>query len=87
MQTKKAKDMGIDGYAIDGIAIQAKQMDKVGRPLVDNFEASMKRAKTNKGIIVAFSFTKDSYEEVARIKTEGIEITLRTVVELLDMGF
>ncbi len=87
IQTKKAKDMGIDGYTIDGTVLQAKQMDKVGRPIVDNFEASMKRAKTNKGIVIAFSFTKDAFEEVARIKSENIDITLRSVKELLEMGF
>ena len=86
-QTKKAQDMGIDGFTLDGTPIQAKQIEKVGRPLVDNFETAIKRAKKNKGIIVAFGFTKDAHEEVARIKKEGIERTLRTVKELLEMGF
>lgn len=86
-QTVKVKDMGIDGFTLDGTAIQAKHMEKAGRKFVDEFETAIKRAKRNKGIIVAFGFTKDAYEEVARIKKEGIEIILRTVKELLDMGF
>jgi len=87
IQTKKAKDMGIDGFMLDGTAIQAKQMDKVGRPIVDEFAYAVKRAKKTKGIIVSFGFTKDAIEEIARAKKEGIEIIHRTVKELLEMGF
>ena len=96
---RKVKDMGIDGYTFwDRWPIQVKQQEKVGRPVVDEFETAlqrygermMKAAKERKngtfrlkGIIVAFSFTKDAYEEAARAKSEGLEIELLTVEEVL----
>ncbi len=81
---KKVGDLGIDGYYIDGSPIQVKQSDQVTRPVVDAMEAAMQRIGQKKGIIVAFSFTKGTYEEVARVKLEqGLEITLKTVEEIL----
>ena len=90
---KKVGDMGLDGYIPSGElwhkgaggGIQVKQSDRVGRNVVDNFETALKRAKHKKGYIVAFSFTKGAYEEVARAKNkEGLEIKLITVEELLS---
>ncbi len=89
---KKVGDMGLDGYYIkgnifipEGAGIQVKQSDGVGRNIVDNFETALKRADYRKGYIVAFSFTKGAYEEVARIKNkEGLEIKLITVKDLLE---
>ncbi len=44
----------------------------------------MCRIGKNTGVIVTFSFSKGSYEEVARAKlTGGLEITLKTVEEIL----
>jgi len=40
-----------------------------------------------KGFIVAFSFGKGAYEEVARVKKEGIEIELVTIQDILDKKF
>lgn len=78
-------DMGIDGYLIDGTPIQVKQSEGVGRNVVDNFETAIRRAKKTKGMIVAFSFGKGAYEEVARVKNaEGMEVTLKTTKELLE---
>jgi len=37
--------------------------------------------------IVAFSFGKGAREEVARVKKEGIDITLITVQDILDKKF
>lgn len=52
---------------------------------MDNFETAMQRIDKNKGVIVAFSFGKGAYEEVARAKLEqGLEITLKTVEEILN---
>jgi hypothetical protein len=87
---KKVGDMGLDGYYPKSIlteeaGIQVKQSDGVGRNVVDNFETALKRAGYKKGYIVAFSFTKDAYEEVARIKNKGdLEIKLITIKELLE---
>jgi DNA modification methylase len=81
---KKVGDMGIDGYFLDGSPIQVKQSEDIGRNIVDNFETAMQRIGKRKGVIVAFSFGKGAYEEVARAKLEqGLEITLKTVEEIL----
>ena len=81
---RKVGDMGIDGYYLDGSPIQVKQSEDVGRNVIDNFETAMQRIGKNKGVIVAFSFGKGAYEEVARAKLEqGLEITLKTVDEIL----
>jgi len=75
---KKTGDMGIDGYSFMlHEPIQVKQSEREGRNVVDNFETAIKREKRTKGHVVAFSFTKGAYEEVARVKsTEGVEIEL-----------
>ena len=89
LSRKKVGDMGLDGYyprsvLTEEAGIQVKQSDGVGRNVVDNFETALKRAGYKKGYIVAFSFSKGAYEEVARIKNkEGLEIKLITIEELL----
>jgi DNA modification methylase len=82
---RKTGDMGIDGYYLDGSPIQVKQSEDVHRPVVDSMEAVLHRIGKTKGVIVAFSFTKGSYEEVANAKNnQGLEITLKTVEEILN---
>jgi len=85
---KKSSDMGIDGYTSiqDGVnPIQVKQSDDVGRNVVDNFETAIRRVKKKKGYIIAFSFGRGAYEEVARLKNLGeLDIQLKTIKELLD---
>ena len=86
---KKVGDMGIDGYFIEDLwhteaGIQVKQTEKAGRNIIDNFETALKRKKYKKGYIIAFSFTKGAYEEVARLKNKGeLEIKLIKVEDLL----
>lgn len=82
---RKSGDMGIDGYTfMVGNPIQVKRSDKVGRNVVDNFETAMRRGSFTAGYIVAFSFTKNAFEEVARAKWhDGLDIKLITVAELL----
>lgn len=85
---RKVADMGIDGYYERSIfteeaGIQVKRSDKVGRNVVDNFETALRRQKYKKGFIVAFSFTKGTWEEVARVKSKGLEIKLIRVEDLL----
>lgn len=88
-QSKRlVKDMGINGYYektifTDEAGIQVKQSEKVGRNVVDNFETALRRKKHEKGFIVAFSFTKDAHEEVARVKRKGLDIKLTKVEDLL----
>lgn len=87
---RKVGDMGIDGFSfIEHHPIQVKQSESVGRNVIDNFETALRRhygtkTKCMKGYIVAFSFGKGSYEEVARAKKDGIEIQLVTVQDILD---
>lgn len=77
-------DMGIDGWTLDNRPIQVKQSEAVGRNVIDNFETALSRASKKSGIIVAISFGKGAYEEVARAKLEqGLEIELKTVKEIL----
>jgi len=90
---RKVGDMGIDGFSfMEHHPIQVKQSEGVGRNVVDNFETALRRyygsrTKDMKGYIVAFSFGKGAYEEVARVKKEGIEIKLVTVQDIIDRKF
>lgn len=84
---KKIKDMGIDGWIpLEGNApVQVKQSESVGRPVVDKFETAVIRANKENGYIVAYSFTRDAHEEVARIKRiSGLDIKLITLDELIE---
>lgn len=84
VSARKSSDMGVDGYTFEGIPIQVKQSDDTGRNVIDNFETAIRRRKTNKGIIVAFSFGKGAYEEIARAKlNDGLDIKAVTIKELL----
>ncbi len=90
---RKSGDMGIDGLSfLEHCPIQVKQSESIGRNVIDNFETALRRyykthAKNMKGYIVGFSFGKGAYEEVARTKKEGIEITLVTVQDILDKKY
>ena len=84
VSTRKSSDMGIDGFTFEGYPVQVKQSDDIGRNIIDNFETAMRRQKSVKGVIVAFSFGKGAYEEIAKAKLhEGLEIEAITVEELL----
>lgn len=81
---RKVGDMGIDGYSFfERLPIQIKQSERVGRNVIDNFETAVRRDGSHKGYVIAFSFTRGAYEEAARVKSEGLEIALITVSELL----
>lgn len=84
----KAADYGIDGYTFfEHNPVQVKQSEHVGRPDVQKFSSAIRKERKNKGLMVAFSFSKFTYEEAARLKhQEGIEIELKTVAELLVEG-
>jgi len=82
---KMSVDGGIDGWLSDK-PVQVKQSDAVGRDVVKKLETDMRRVKKNGAIVVAFSFARTTYEEVARAKNEeGLGISLMTVEDLLDM--
>jgi len=85
VSSRKSSDMGIDGYTFEGYPIQVKQSDDIGRNVIDNFETAIRRRKKTKGLIVAFSFGKGAYEEIARTKLhDGVEIKAVTVKELME---
>jgi len=82
---KKVGDMGIDGFSfMHRDPIQVKQSEHIGRNVIDNFETAMQRIKKDKGYIIAFSFGKGAYEEVAEAKQRGLHIDLLTVDKLLE---
>ncbi len=81
---RRVHDMGIDGYSFfTRDPIQVKQSDHVGRNVVDNFETAMRRGEHDIGYVVGFSFTCGAVEEVARAKTDGLNIKLVSVKEVL----
>ena len=81
---RKVGDYGIDGWIELDVPTQVKQSEDVGRNVVDNFETAIRRMNKTKGVIVALSFGKGAYEEVARVKNEeGLEIKLKAVEEIL----
>jgi len=93
-------DMGIDGrifpvgtkpsdkdsmFAGDWFPIQVKQVEKVGRPDIDAFEAVMAREERQRGFFVAFGFSSDAHAECAAFhKQSGRIIKLITVQEILE---
>jgi len=82
---KKVGDKGIDGFTfMHRYPIQVKQSEGIGRNVVDNFETALQRAKQDMGYIIAFSFGKGAYEEVAEAKQRGLHIDLLTVDKLLE---
>lgn len=81
---RKTGDMGIDGWIELDAPVQVKQSENVGRVDVDKFETAIRRYGKKRGVIIAFSYTRDAYEEVARAKNEeDVEIRLKTVEEIL----
>ena len=65
--------------------VQVKQVDKVGRPDIDKFEAVMIREERTKGFFVSFGFTSDSLKEIQAFFTHtGKSIIALTVREILD---
>ncbi len=78
-------DYGIDGWIELDVPVQVKQSDSVGRNVIDNFETAIQRVNKKRGVIIAFSFTKGSYEEAARAKNRrGLDIRLKTIGEILQ---
>ncbi len=73
---KQVGDGGIDGRMYDSTPIQVKKSSNVGRPVIDSFYRHVKNGN-GKGIIIAKSFGKGAYEEVARLANEeGLQIDL-----------
>ena len=95
---KQRNDFGLDGKTADNAPIQVKRSDNIGRNVIDNFFAAVRRSdkklyETNKkgkkpiGYIIAFSFGKGAIEEVARLKNqEGVIVRLVRVDEIVPIA-
>jgi len=96
--TKQRSDSGIDGKTKEGVPIQVKRSDNVGRNVVDNFYSAIQRFDKNLfdrfkaeqkpvGVLIAFSFGKGAIQEVARLKNqEGLMIQLVKVEEFVPIA-
>jgi hypothetical protein len=83
--TMAGKETGHLDFFDDWYPIQVKQMDKVGRPDIDMFEAAMIRTKRKKGFFVGFDFTSDTMTEINRFfRSDHTVIIPLTVREILD---
>jgi len=72
-------------FAEDWFPIQVKQVDKVGRPDIDQFAYVMEKENRQRGFFVAFGYSRDSEQECAAFhKRTGRIIKLITVQEILD---
>jgi len=67
--------------------VQIKQQERVGRNVVDNFETALRRKGRPRGYIIGFSFTKGAYEEAARAKSDGLDIMLVELPELVRYDY
>ena len=82
--SQKDSSMGIDGYTVEGYPIQIKQLENVGRNVVDSFASAMGRSKARTGVLVAFSFDNSVYEGSVRARLHyGFEIKTVTVKDLI----
>ncbi|MEZ5671990.1 MAG: DNA methyltransferase [Thiotrichaceae bacterium] len=88
---KQRNDLGIDGRSKDGLAVQVKRSDNIGREVIEKFYVAAKRFDNHLfekqvadhapvGIIIAFSFGKGAIQEIARLKNEE-----NTIIQLLKV--
>ena len=96
--TKQRGDLGLDGKTKEGVPIQVKRSDGVGRNVVDNFLSAVQRfdkklfdqniaERKPIGYIIAFSFGRGAIEEVARLKNkENTVINLVTVESIVPIA-
>ncbi|MCX6152613.1 MAG: site-specific DNA-methyltransferase [Candidatus Kapabacteria bacterium] len=95
---KQRSDLGLDGKTREGIPIQVKRSDNIGRNVIDNFHSALMRYdkalyERNKadslpiGFIIAFSFGKGAVQEVARLKNEeNVTIKLVNVEDIIPIA-
>lgn len=82
---RKGETDHFEAFAEDWFPIQVKQVDRVGRPDIDQFEAVMERENRPRGFFVAFGYSADAERECAAFhKRTGRIIKLLTVQEILD---
>jgi len=89
---RRTGDGGIDGWTDDDNPIQVKQSEKVGRPVLDQFETALNRyysqlgndGHKKRGVIIAYSFTDGAFAEQRRAIGDGIYIELMSVIQLYN---
>jgi hypothetical protein len=86
---RKVGDLSIDGLIELNVPTQVKQSEHVRRVDVDKLETAIERrygfSSGTKGVLIGFSFTKDAYDEVARVKLrKNMDIRLLRVEEILN---
>lgn len=83
--SKSGHEAGQLDFMDDWYPIQVKQMDKVGRPDIDSFEAALMRTRRKKGFFVGFDFSGDAVREIGQFfQREHVSIVPLTVREILD---
>ena len=94
---KQRNDFGLDGAMPDNTPLQVKRSDNIGRNVIDNFKSAAERydkklfdknIENGKpvGYLIAYSFNKGAFEEVARLKNQQkIIIELKKVSEIVPM--
>ena len=95
---KQRGDLGLDGRTSDGVPIQVKQSEGIGRNVIDNLKSAAERYdrtryqaaidnRTPVAYLIAFSFGKGAQQEVARLRLEHqIEIKLVRVDEIVEVA-
>ncbi len=95
---KQRSDGGFDGKTRDGVPIQVKQSEAIGKNVVKNFYSSCvinekqitERQKSKEepiGYIIAFSFGTGAVQEVAKLKNqENVIIKLVKVEEIVPIA-
>jgi hypothetical protein len=99
---KQRGDLGIDGLTADGVPIQVKRSDGIGRPVVQSFHGAIDAYYANSmnslfpkfkeegkpvGYIIAFSFSREAREAVAKMKmNQGIIIELIEVKNIVPIA-
>jgi DNA modification methylase len=80
----KAAGRDLFGEMDNWYPIQVKQVDRAGRPDIDQFQTTMRRDRRLKGYFVAFGYSKDAMREILRANhNDGLDIVPVTVAELL----
>ncbi|MBM3327309.1 MAG: hypothetical protein FJY65_10140 [Calditrichaeota bacterium] len=82
---RKTADFGIDGFTyFKQYPVQIKKSEHIGRNVIDNFLAAIKRQNKTRGVIIGISFGQGAISEVHRLKNCGEgEITLLTLEEVM----
>ena len=77
---KKVADMGIDGFTSDGIPIQVKQSERIGRNVVDNFETALRRYYQDSDKKLLEGEFRSIQKDIRALETKQIVETLQILL-------